>query len=370
LTLLALAAFLVFGVALVLPGASQPVLAEALGLDVGVTSLFASALSAGLALGVVAGGPLADRWPRRQVFAAAASASAVALWLAALASGATAVFAAFVALGVGAGIYETVLNTAIPERDPERGASRLALVHAAATAGAVIGAPSIGALQAGLGWPAACRVLAGVFAVLALLALPVRFGRPRDTAPATAAPSGGLWPIAPLAAICFAYVGLETALTVLLVPTMQELGHGEARGIASISAFWLGLLAGRLVFAWRRRRARPQDLRGAGLLGAIVLGAAMGLGAPAAELWWALFGVALGPVFPVVVALAGERVPQARGVATGLVVGAGSLGGIAVPALAGGIAVRSSGVTAVASLTLLCGVWAVIAARQGGATAR
>ena len=367
LTPLALVAFLVFGVALVLPGASQATLARALGVDVATTSLFASALSAGLAAGVVIGGPLTDHWPRREVFIGAVLVCAGGLWWAGGATTSLAVLAAFAGIGFGAGIYETVLNTAIPEQDPERAGSRLALVHAAATAGAVLGAPGVGALQASLGWPGACRVLAGIFAGLVLLALAVRFPVATAAAPAPARGfSGSLRPIAPLAAISFAYVGLETALTVLLVPTMQELGHPEARGIGSISAFWLGLLVGRLVYAWRQRRARTEDLLFAGLLGTLVLGGAMILGAPAAEIWWVLFGLVLGPVFPVVVALAGEAVPTARGTAIGLVVGAGSVGGIAVPALAGGVAAVSGAGAAVLGLVLLCLAWAGIAARAGG----
>ena len=55
------AAFLVFGSVLVLIGANQADLSDALALSLAETGLLASALSLGLGVGVVASGPLFDR---------------------------------------------------------------------------------------------------------------------------------------------------------------------------------------------------------------------------------------------------------------------------------------------------------------------
>jgi fucose permease len=46
-------------------------------------------------------------------------------------------------------------------------------------------------------------------------------------------------------------------------------------------------------------------------------------------------GVALGSVYPLMIALAAQRAPEARGTAAGLAAGAGALGGFAVPWLTG-----------------------------------
>ena len=62
-------AFLAFGVVLVLLGASQADLAEALSLDLARSGLLGSVLALGIGVGVVGAGPLFDRYPRRHELA-------------------------------------------------------------------------------------------------------------------------------------------------------------------------------------------------------------------------------------------------------------------------------------------------------------
>ncbi len=62
---LGFSAFLAFGVLLVLVGANQADLARDLSLDLARTGLLGSGLAAGLGIGVMAAGPLFDRYPRR-----------------------------------------------------------------------------------------------------------------------------------------------------------------------------------------------------------------------------------------------------------------------------------------------------------------
>jgi DHA1 family bicyclomycin/chloramphenicol resistance-like MFS transporter len=56
----------------------QPALAAALGLDLAASGLVAAALSIGLGVGGVAGGPLTDRYARRPLFCGAAALAALA----------------------------------------------------------------------------------------------------------------------------------------------------------------------------------------------------------------------------------------------------------------------------------------------------
>ena len=86
-----------------------------------------------------------------------------------------------------------------------------------------------------------------------------------------------------------------------------------------------------------------------GIAGALLLaGSPLAQGFP--EVWAALLGLVLGPVFPMLVAATGERFSHARGAATGLVVGTGSLGGVILPWAAGLIGEATSVVWAIASL--------------------
>ncbi len=354
-----------FGVALVLPGAAQPALAAALGLDLADSGLVASALSLGLGVGVVAGGPLADRLSRRPLFAASAGIAALS-GLALVAGGPFAgVLAATAGIGLGAGLYETLLNAAVPERAPESAAARLSLIHACATLGAGLGAPAVGVLAGARGFAAAYAALGAAFAAVALLGLAVHFpAPPRHLRAASPGASLRLRALAPWLVISFAYVGLETALSVFAAPFAASRGLGAGRGMTSLSAFWIGLLVARLGFAALRHTARPRQLRGAGLAGATLRGAGAVQGAFPPEAVFLATGLALGIVFPLLVLFAGDAWPERRATAVGLVVGAGSLGGFCVPWWAGAFGDRLGPSAAVGSLAALALLIAAAAQEQ------
>ncbi len=332
---LALVAFFAFGVLLVLPGALQPALAEALGLDMAESARLASALSLGIGVGVLAIGPLADRWPRRWLFAASTALAAALLGAASLATAYSALLGALALLGFAAGCYETLLNAAVPESRPERAAGRLAAVHAAATLGAAIGAPLLGAGAATFGWSVACAWLAAALLALAALGAGARFPAPL---PRTAHGMSSPLParaLAPLAAASFAYVGLETALTVLLPPFADSMQLDASRGVNAISGLWIGLMLARVVYARVARSARPREVALGALAAALLLAAGAVFAPRWLELWSAAIGLALGVVFPVLVVLAGDAAPARRASALGWVVAAGSVGGVALPWVAG-----------------------------------
>lgn len=350
-------AFVLFGLGLVLPGASQDALATAFDLDLTRTGLLAAVLSLGIGVGVLSGGPLVDRVPRRPLFVGATLLAAGAL----LGVDADAGFARLLgrvgALGLGLGIYDTLLNAVCVERYGSGAARRLLLLHAGASIGAVGGPPLVGALDSVGGWSLAFRAAGACFLVLAVAAVAVPLGRPvrppRRTGPAPRVLSPAL---AALCIVGFAYVGIEGAVTVFAVPYADHLGLSPARGRVGISAFWVGLLLGRMGLAAR-----------GGTLGTRVLawsGAVAGLGlllGAALELRWielllAAVGLALGGVFPVMIALAGQQAPQARGTATGLVAGAGAAGGFVVPWLTGALGDRTGLTAAIAALAAWCAV--------------
>jgi len=368
---LALLAFGVFGGVLVLVGASQAPLAKSLDLDLAASGFLASLLSLGIGLGVAVMGPLADRVSWRPLFVAAAAVGALGLLAAAVWPVYGMVLAAVLVGGVGCGGYETLLNTVVPQSAPARAAPRLALVHAAATAGAVSGAALLGMLAVERGFPTAFGATGGALAGVALLGLVAPFPerartplRPRGRASG----SDSLVAALPLAAVSFAYVGFESALTIFAVPYAQGLGLSAARGVAAISSFWLGLLAGRLLFAVAGLRSTPAVLVFQGLVAAALVAGGAGFAVRAIEVWTGVLGLVLSVVFPLLVAFTTERFSARRGTAVGLVVGAGSLGGFAVPWLTGGLGDAVGARWAVASLSLWCALAALaarVAARPG-----
>jgi fucose permease len=172
--------------------------------------------------------------------------------------------------------------------------------------------------------------------------------------------------LVPFALASFGYVGIESALTVFAVPYASQ-GHGlpVARGLASITAFWMGLFGGRLIPLALPFAPDARWIAAAGAAGAAAL--AIGRFVPAPELVFGSAGLALGCVYPLAIALAAQRFPEARGTATGLTAGAGAPGGFAVPWLHGALGDRfgvESAVAALAVWSLLVGGAALWAGRR------
>jgi fucose permease len=355
---LAFAAFLLFGVALVIVGANQGPLAAALGLDLAGSGLLVSSLSLGIGAGVLATGPLVDRAPRRPLFVAASLGSAAALAAVGPGAGFARALGALFALGVCLGAFETLLNTAVAERHGERAARPLTFVHTGATLGAVVGAPLVAWIAVRADFAASFRATGAAFAALAVAAFAVSLERPPG-APRAAVPGSAARPlsaaIVPFAAVAACYVGVETAVTLFAPPYARDaLGLPAARGVGAISAFWLGLLLGRVLFLLHRGPVDARLLIGAGLAASAALAAGAALHVAALELWLAGVGLLLGLVFPVFVALTALRFPEARGTATGLVTGAGAAGGFALPWLTGALGDAVGVRAAFASLALWC----------------
>jgi fucose permease len=357
-------AFLAFGAVLVLLGANQASLAAELGLDLARSGLLASALALGLGAGVVVAGPLFDRYPRRPLFVGSALLAAAALlgvdrgmsyarWLAHAA-----------AAGAGIGLYDTLINAVVVQRFRERAARPMLAVHSAATIGAMLSPPLIGWIAAAHHFTASFAAAGWAHVGIAAWAACVPLPAPE---PRAVTPGGGagrpleLAKLLPLAAVAFAYVGVEASVTMFAVPYAGgALGLATARGQRAIGAFWMGLLIGRLAtLAVRTLDART--LVAAGALASALLAASAGLAAPP-ELGFFAVGAALGCVYPLMIALAGQAAPTASGTATGLAAGAGAVGGVAVPWLTGA-AGDAAGITlGFASLALWCFAIAAAAA--------
>ncbi len=347
---LAFSAFLLFGVILVLVGASHESMSLALDLGIEQMALLGATLSLGIGAGVVIAGPLVDRFPRRPLFSIASVIAALAL----LGVEPDISFARatmhVVAMGFGGGLCETLINTVTVERFGTRAIRPLTILHSAATVGAVA-APALVGLLVGQGdWTSSFRAAGAGWAVIAVATLFV----PLAPVPAstTKRAKALLSPrLLALCAVAFAYVGIEAGLTLFAVPyATHSLELDAGRGRSAISSFWFGLLLGRLALAALTSRTDPRFLLGAGLGAALVLAACIGTGWSQIEIMVGLTGVSVGLVFPVMVTLAGEWFPESRGTATGLVIGVGCIGGFAVPWLTGLLAESASVAIAVGSL--------------------
>lgn len=355
---LGFAGFLVFGVVLVLLGANQAAMARDLGLDLAHSGLLVSGLALGIGGGVVGAGPVVDRLPRRPVFVAAALLAALALLGVDPQLGFTRAFLHVLVLGLGIGVHETVINASVADAYQERAARPIMFVHSAATLGAVLAPPLIGWLEARGHWTDSFHATGLGYLALGAAAFATRF-----PAPAQRRESGRRGRLSlqllPFAAVSFAYVGIESALTIFAVPYVDgALALSAARGQAAISTFWLGLLAGRVPLLAVRRPVDARLLLAAGFAGAGVLVLGIGGSWPQPELVFFAAGASLGFVFPLMIALAAARFPEARGTATGLAAGAGACGGFLVPWIHGALGDRFG---LVSSLTALA-CWSALIA--------
>ena len=346
--------FVAFGVVLVLVGANQADMARDLSLDLTRTGLLASVLALGIGVGVVGAGPLYDRLPRRPLFVLSLGIAGLALLAVSPSMGFSRWIAQLALIGVGIGAYDTLINASVVERFGTSASRPMTLVHAGAAVGAIAGPFAVAGLAASGHWTDSFRATGAVHLGLAAVALVVPFPAPiRRSRPAhaPAAGSGLSLAILPFAAVAFAYVGIEAALTVFAEPYAAALGLDTVRGGRAISAAWLGLLIGRVGLAVLPRLGLGA-LGGAGLLGAAVIALAIGGRVPAIELAFFAVGLPLGCVYPVMIALAGQRFPERPGTAAGVAAGAGALGGFAVPWLTGALGDGLGAPLALASLAL------------------
>jgi MFS family permease len=360
--------FIAFGVVLVLVGANQADMARELDLDLTRTGLLASVLALGIGVGVVGAGPLYDRLPHRPLFALSMLLAGAALLGVSPSMGFERWIAHLAVAGIGIGAYDTVINASVVERFGLSSGRPMTIVHAGAAVGAIAGPFGIDFMASVGHWSDSFRATGAAHLTLAAvaLALPFPAAASRERALASTFEQGRLAPaILPFAAIAFAYVGIEAALTVFAEPYASDLGLDPKRGARAISAAWLGLLCGRVgVLALRHLDARLLGIVGAA--SALALLATVGTRQPAIELVFFGLGLPLGCVYPVMIALAGQRFPERPGTAAGIAAGAGALGGFAVPWLTGAL---GDGFGAGAALTSLA-IWSVLIVGAAAAARR
>lgn len=365
---LGLCGFFCFGLVLVMIGANQADLARDLQLDFARTGMLAAALAAGIGIGVVGAGPLFDRFARRPLFMGSTLLTGIAL----LSFGPSASFGEALLLialaGVGAGSYDTLFNAAAVERYGVDSAKPMTLLHSAVAVGAIVGPLAIGQISSQWHWATSLRCIGIAHLALGVGSLFVRFPKLPDSAARREPGAQSVLSLAllPFAIVAFAYVGVEAGVTVFALPyATSGLSLQTSTGQMAISIFWVGLLASRLATLAVPGRPDGRVLILTGLLGCAVLVVGTGLASNHVGIFLGAAGFALGPVYPVMIALAGQRFPQVCGAATGLAAGAGAIGGFAIPWLTGAIGDEAGIAFAVGSL----GVWS-LAIALGGEGAR
>ena len=119
-----------------------------------------------------------------------------------------------------------------------------------------------------------------------------------------------------------------------------ELGVSLRLSSAAVSLYLIGVMSARLATSWLVRRMTTKRILVAGLLVALVSLPAFLLvsSVPLKAALTCIYGLGVGPVFPLIVSKASEEYPQQSGAVTGLLFGFMSLGGMVFPLLLGVLA--------------------------------
>ena len=353
--------------------------------------------SVAYATGSLAGGPVTERLGRRTVLVAAALLHGVGL--AALGLGGTwpAFVLATLPAGLGAGSIDGGANGLFLDLFRSGRGRAMNLLHLCFSVGALSAPLVVGLLvDRGVAWQA---IMVGSGVAMLVLAVafwivPLPGGRrlrpdpatshDRATVPASGAPqpSAALEPskagrgsgprliTVPLALLGLAigtYVASEVGVSNWLVRFLEPAPLSTAT--LALSLFWAGLAAGRLVssqiadrFDHIRFTTACSWLLAVALAGAILvplLPVSIGL--------FALAGFASGPIFPMIVAIGGERYPDRSAAVGGFLTGMGVVGGTIYPPAMGILSVTVGLPIAMFGNVLLaiaCGVALVLVGRR------
>lgn len=332
-------------------------------------------------VGALFGGRIIRRFGARLALPAAAWMMAAGLIVQGF-TGAWVVFAlAGVVASIGASSTDVGLQALVLDLFPHARGRALNLLHVAYGVGALMAPLLLAALVAlGVPWPwllTGSGIAMGLAGVGLALTVPQAPGSslPIDEAAAMGAATAAvrtrrLPPFLLVMAVSIAaYVAAEAGVSDWLVRYLSALPMAQAS--VALTLFWGGIAVGRLIFARIGNRLDAQ--RSASVLavaGGAILAAAILLPVSAVSpILFGAVGLAFGPIFPLMVAAAGARMPDESATVTGTLVFAAVVGAVVYPPAIGFLS-EAIGLQAAMFGTALaavgCGVAAWAARRVGG----
>ncbi len=323
--------------------------------------------------GSLFGGILTERFGRRAVLPTAALLMGVGLGIESIAPVWLLFAFGFVTLGLGSGAIDAGVNGLFMDVFAGRRGGALNRLHLFFSVGALLAPVTVGWLVgAGVAWRLVLIVSTMLALVVATLILirPMPQGRhvPGTAAtPETTATDGGPargrrllerlpLPLIALAIAIACYVSSEVGVSNWLVRFLDKARLEDAT--LALSLFWAGLALGRLVSSLIADRlgAIRFAMASALLAGVMTLGAVVMPVLPLSILLFGIAGFASGPVYPMIMAIAGSFYPGRAGLVSGILAAAAVVGATVYPPLMGlvsanlglGIGMVGAGLLAVA----------------------
>ena len=246
------------------------------------------------------------------------------------------------AIGVGNGGTEVVINYSVVRME-RNGQSRLMnLMHAASPVGAILSPFAVeGLVAAGSTWQMTFRLmaLASVLTAGAMWVLP--FSRLQDAGEADG-PREAVRTVDmlrhPLLVLCFlvllVYVGAEIGVSTWVAEYyVSALKTSESVGAFMVAVFWAGLLIGRVGISLCYHGTRQAELLAvlAGVCCVALLGAVLARGPWAAGVGFFLSGVGYSAIYPAVMVMVGRHFAGGQAVAVGFAGTGGGIGAFVFP---------------------------------------
>jgi len=320
------------------------------------------AYSVAYATGSVLGGQIMERIGRRAVLVGAAVLHGVGIAGFGLAPSWPLFLVAMLPAGVGAGCLDGGSNGLVLDVYRDGRGRAMNLLHVWFSVGALLSPLLIGrAVEGGLSWEAVMVLsalpLSGLAVAYALVPMPSgRRGRLAPASSAIPAAAGRLLsgPLILLGVAIASYVAAEIGVSNWLVRFLEPAPIATAT--LALSLTWAGATLGRLLSSVIADRFNHLRFT---FVCIVLMGLAIGLAvaAPTLPLSIAMFtlaGVASGPVFPMIVALGGERYPDRSAAVGGALVGCAVVGSTIYPPAIGFLSVTVGLPIAMAGNALLC----------------
>ena len=365
---LSAASFGVLGACLTVPGTLLPLLVEQFQIRLVEAGSMLALQPMGYLLSVLAAGRLINRFGMRAVLSVGLLTSAAGFAGFGLAEGWISGAAMMFVTGLGFGVMEVGINTLLIAAGGERRANLLNFTHLFFGVGSFIGpVVSAHAVAAGVSWRIAFAVSGVLTAAIGVGWSSLRIAATPESPPAlgTGHRPGVRSRLAVLLALLLgAYVGAEMGIGGWLTKYMVTV-----RGVAltyagnTLSLYWMGLAAGRLVLSVLSHRI-PEETLLLILSVTATIAVALGLVVPApwtAAVCFAATGIGFSGIFPAVIALGGRCHPHnTAGVTSVMIAGAG-VGGILIPWAMSAIADAAGLVAGMAFYAGMSGIMIVLA---------
>jgi fucose permease len=248
--------------------------------------------------------------------------------------------AVMVLMGIGAGGIESIGNALIADENQPSPAFAMNFVHAFFAVGAVVGPLGVGLLlRAGLPWQVVFYAGAGLLVLLLMAMIGQPRVRDRSGESPLAAVglfrSSLLWLL--LIVLSF-YVGAEVGFSAWVSPLMEKvLGADRGTAALAVSVFWAFMIVGRITVSFLSTRLRPAPLLLAVGIGSALAsyGVARSPGVGLCLTMSAVNGLFMAGVFGLVATDAARYFPEKSGAVFGILTAGVGLGAMLVPAAMG-----------------------------------